>query len=247
MLGILLKWPLGRWTSAILCVPIVSLCLLQPAAGQRATPLIVDLDSSGAGASGTVRVDNTTASAITVEAAMRTFTGSANGGAPADDAFVIFPPTALVQSGQSQTFRLQYVGDPAIPQSELYFLSLEQLAVDLGGQDTTAVGFVVNFDVFVSVNPPGSVAQLEARSVAPDPQTGNWLVNVENVGARYTFSSSGRWTVNGPAGQAVALSGPALSQHLPEGRQVIGPRTSTTLQMVPVAGMTPSQVSIQIE
>ena len=247
MLGILLRWPIARWTSAFLCVPIVSLCLLQPAAGQRATPLILDLDSAGAAASGTVRFDNTTRSAITVEATMRTFAGSANAGAAVNDDFVIFPPTALVQSGQSQTFRLQYVGDPAIAQSELYYLSLEQLPVDLGGQDTTAVGFVVNFDVFVSVNPPGSVAQLEARSVAPDPQTGNWLVTVENVGARYAFSSSGRWTVNGPGGQAVALSGQVLSQHLPEGRQVIGPQASATLQMVPVGGMAPNQVSIQIE
>ena len=67
----------------------------------------------------------------------------------------MFPPQAVVPAGGTQTFRIQWVGEPNIQKSQSYMFSVNQLPVKRKSQDS-GVQVVFNFGVIVSVAPPGA-------------------------------------------------------------------------------------------
>ncbi len=120
-------------------------------------PIILDLLSAGRRTSAVITVENTFATPLTVEALMNEAVVDVNGlratEAETDD-LLVFPPQALIPPGQTQTFRVQYLGDPAITASKHYTVTMSQLPVELPDTES-AIQILYNFQVAVSVGIPG--------------------------------------------------------------------------------------------
>jgi P pilus assembly chaperone PapD len=67
---------------------------------------------------------------------------------------MVFPPQALIEPGQTQTFRIQYIGDPALAKSKHYYITVAQLPVKLP-EGQSAIQILYNFQVLVSIAPSG--------------------------------------------------------------------------------------------
>lgn len=148
-----------------------ALAMAVAAGGTAATamtvqPVVIDLKTSGREMSQVVTVENTFANPLPVELTVQelrlTDDGvAATGKDPGD--LLVFPPQALIQPGQTQTFRVQYVGDPALAASRHYYITVAQLPVKLP-EGQSAIQILYNFQVLASVSPSGAKPQLEVKS-----------------------------------------------------------------------------------
>lgn len=148
-----------------------ALAMAMAAGGTGATamtvqPVVIDLKTSGREMSQVVTVENTFANPLPVELTVQelrlTDDGvAATGKDPGD--LLVFPPQALIQPGQTQTFRVQYVGDPALAASRHYYITVAQLPVKLP-EGQSAIQILYNFQVLASVSPSGAKPQLEVKS-----------------------------------------------------------------------------------
>ncbi len=119
------------------------------------TPIQIEMATVG-GARPQFTVTNDAKEPLPVEIAIQSLTLGEDGSrklAKAKDNFLVFPPQALIPPGASQVFRLQWVGDPSIPRSESYMLSVNQIPVKLPA-GKSAVQIVMSFGVVVNVAPP---------------------------------------------------------------------------------------------
>ena len=98
-----------------------SLALLTaPVAAQATTvsPVMIDLQSSGRGVVSNVSVTNTGAASLPIEITETALDAGPSGLKPAKDSssvgddLLVTPPSALIPPGQTQTFRVQWIGDP---------------------------------------------------------------------------------------------------------------------------------------
>ena len=120
-------------------------------------PVILDLSATGRGMSQVITVENTFTNPLPVEMRIEGLTfdekgAHGDGKDPGD--LLVFPPSALIQPGQTQTFRVQYVGDPDLKQSKHYYVTVAQLPVKLA-EGQSAIQILYNFQVLVSVAPAG--------------------------------------------------------------------------------------------
>jgi len=118
-------------------------------------PVVLDLATAGHGMSQVITVENTFTNPLPVEMRIEGVTFDekgphGDGKDPGD--LLVFPPTALIQPGQTQTFRVQYVGDPGLAKSKHYYVTVAQLPVKLP-QGQSAIQILYNFRVLVSVAP----------------------------------------------------------------------------------------------
>lgn len=129
-------------------------------------PVVIDLKTSGRDMSQVVTVENTFANPLPVELTVQelrlTEDGVAATGTDPGD-LLVFPPQALIQPGQTQTFRVQYVGDPALAASKHYYITVAQLPVKLP-EGQSAIQILYNFQVLASISPAGLKPQLEVKS-----------------------------------------------------------------------------------
>ena len=186
---------------SVLKLGLVAAAVLQPMALPSAdattvSPVMVDLQTAGRAVVQNVSVTNTGAGPMPVEIATSaldpTPTGFATGKTSADDLLVV-PPSALIPAGQTQTFRVQWIGDPDISSSKHYYVSVNQLPVKLP-EGQSAVQIVYNFQVLVSVSSPGRKPALSIRSVVPTTAEGKpaVAVTVENSGQAHGYISQHR-------------------------------------------------------
>jgi fimbrial chaperone protein len=196
-----------------------------PATGVNATtvrPLVIDLVTTGRGMNQIISVENTSATALPVELTVRELSIHAGetriGGEDPGD-IVVFPPQAGIQPGQTQTFRIQYVGDPALARSKHYYVTVAQVPVR-GREGESGVQVVFNFQVLVNVGPQGMRPALRVQSAeigrneAGQPVP---VVTLANDSATYGFLSRGslRLIERDRAGREVfrrTLSGPEIGQ-----------------------------------
>lgn len=160
------------------------------------TPIVIDLLAGGSRMSSVVTVTNTFQTPLPVEMTVSRAdfvpTGLTDSTEASED-LLVFPPTALVQPGESQAFRIQYVGDP-LERSRHYYVTVNQLPVQLP-QGQSAVQILYNFQIAVSVGVPGQNADLQLRGteieVGADGVPRAVLI-VENAGPTYGYISGGR-------------------------------------------------------
>src|SRR3546814_18237806 len=69
---------------------------------------------------------------------------------PADEQFLVFPPQRIVPPQSQQVFRVQYIGEPELATSEIYYMQIRQIPVDIAAGQSQ-VQIVVNFNVLVNV------------------------------------------------------------------------------------------------
>jgi fimbrial chaperone protein len=185
-------------------------------------PVVINLTSAGAGMSRVVTVENTFATPLPVEMRIQelalTDDGVAGTGKDTGD-LLVFPQQAMIQPGQTQTFRVQFVGDPALARSKHYYVTVAQLPVQLP-QGQSAIQILYNFQVLVSVSPQGAKPALavqrgEVASNAegkPVP-----VIMVTNNSPAHGFLSNGRLRIvqKDSAGREIfrkTLSGPEIQQ-----------------------------------
>lgn len=199
-----------------LCVPVIGL------KAQTVKPLVVDLATTGRGMSQIISVENTSAAPLPVELTVQELIIESNetiltGTDPGE--VIVFPPQATIQPGQTQSFRLQYVGDPALARSKHYYVTVAQVPV-AGRAGVSGVQVVFNFQVLASVGPRGARPALRVQSAEiGEDESGNpaSIVTMSNESTTYGYLSRGRLRVIGrdAAGREVfrkTYSGPELGQ-----------------------------------
>jgi fimbrial chaperone protein len=128
-------------------------------------PVVLNLSTAGRSMTEVVTVTNSFSYPIAVE--MRIEELSVDGAGvhptgkdPGD--LLVFPPQALIQPGQTQSFRVQYVGEPTLARSKHYYVTVAQLPVQVQ-QAQTAVQVLYNFQVLVSVAPGGAEPAIKVQ------------------------------------------------------------------------------------
>lgn len=180
----------------------IALTLLATAGHAHATtvsPMALDLQSSGRGVTASISVSNTSDKPLTMEVAVQALDATATGLVPGKgsvDDLLVMPPTALIPAGQTQTFRVQWIGDPAPAASHHYYVGINQLPVKLP-EGQSAVQIVYNFNVLVSVGKTGGKPALAIRSVQVADNKGKPApaITVTNSGDTYGYVSQGRLRV----------------------------------------------------
>ncbi|MCC2980031.1 MULTISPECIES: molecular chaperone [unclassified Sphingomonas] len=160
-------------------------------------PVVLDLTTSGRGMSQVITVENTFDRPLPVELRMEGLELTPDGvrGTGRDSGeLAIFPPQAVIQPGQRQNFRVQYVGDPAVTNSRHSFVTVAQLPVQLP-ESSSNIQLLYNFQVLVSVSPQNVRPQLSVtatevgrdESGAPVP-----VITVTNATGAHGYLSRGR-------------------------------------------------------
>jgi fimbrial chaperone protein len=130
---------------------------MRSASAMTVQPVVVDLQTSGRDMSQVVTVQNTSPTALPVELRVDELSVDNNGvhstGHDSGD-LLVFPPQAIIQPGQAQAFRIQWVGDPALAKSRHFYVTVAQLPIQLP-QGQSSIQILYNFQVLVSVAPPG--------------------------------------------------------------------------------------------
>lgn len=174
---------------------LAALAVSTPGVVQATTvsPMVIDLQSTGRGVVANISVNNTSDKPVPIEVALQaldpTATGLVAGTASTDD-LLVNPPTALIPPGQTQSFRVQWVGDPEPAASKHYFVSINQLPVKLA-EGQSAVQIVYNIQVLVSVGATKGKPALtiQSASVADKDGKPSPSVTVSNSGSTYGYLS----------------------------------------------------------
>ncbi len=167
------------------------------AAAMTVQPVVVDLTTAGRAMSQVITVENTFDRPLPVELRIEGLELTPEGvrGSGRDPGeLAIFPPQAVIQPGQRQNFRVQYVGDPAVQTSRHAFVTVAQLPVQLP-ESNSNIQLLYNFQVLVSVSPQDVRPQLSVtaaeigrnESGAPVP-----VITVTNATGAHGYLSRGR-------------------------------------------------------
>lgn len=187
---------------ALSAVPVV-------AEAARVSPMIVEVEPLGRGSTARIELSNPSQVEFPVEIQMFRGVISETGELeliPADDQFLLFPTQVVVPKQAQQVFRVQYIGEPELAASEIYYMQIRQIPVSVT-PDESQVQVVVNFNVLVNVIPPGARPDPQVESVTPtirDEATGI-EVRMANNGTRYFTAASAPWRITGTAEDGTAF------------------------------------------
>ena len=185
-------------------------------------PVVINLTTSGRGMAQTLTVENTFANPLPVEIRIQELNLTADGvqgtgNDPGD--LMVFPAQAMIQPGQTQTFRVQYVGDPGLARSKHYYVTVAQLPVQMP-QGESAIQILYNFQVLVSVSPTGVQPAITVDGAAIERNANGRpvpAITVTNSSAAHGYLSNGRIRIvqRDTSGREVfrqTLPGPELQQ-----------------------------------
>lgn len=160
-------------------------------------PVVVDLTASGRGSSSAITVENTFANPLPVEMRIEDVvideSGARGNGEDKGD-LIVFPPQTVIQPGQTQSFRVQYVGEANLERSKHYYVTVAQLPVALP-EGQSAIQILYNFQVLVSVAPVGKTPDISAQSaeIVRDEQGKTAAaVSFSNASVAHGYVSRGR-------------------------------------------------------
>lgn len=203
---------------------IMALVPLSIADAMTVQPIVIDLETMGRGMSQVITVENTFDTPLPVELTVQRLELTSDGvklTGQDDGDLLIFPPQAIIAPGQTQAFRVQYVGDPALAESHHYYVTVAQLPVKLP-EGQSAIQILYNFQVLISVGPNGMKPSIDVVSSSVVADADGKLqpqIDVRNTSAKYGYLSQGRLRVvakdNG--GQEVyreTLTGPEIQQRM---------------------------------
>ena len=180
---------------------LAAFLLATPAQASRVSPMSVDLAPYGRESVARIQFTNTSSREFPIEA--RAYKGviSEYGELeliPADDDFIIFPPQLTVAPRGEQVFRIQYIGEPELERAEVYYLSISQLPIQME-PGAPKVQVLINFNVFVNVEPEGLEATPRVDTVTPltQEEIDGIEVRVVNDGAGMLMAGKREWRLQG--------------------------------------------------
>jgi fimbrial chaperone protein len=171
------------------------------AAAMTVQPVVVDMRMSGRQMSAPVRVENNGPNPLPVEVRIVETEFAPDSVSASDrtsEDVIAFPPQAIIAPGQTQVFRLQYVGDPGSDRSKHYYAEVAQLPVELP-EGQSAIQILYNFQVMVnvaSVIAGDPVLTIESAEIVQNAEGKNMAAfTVRNSGRNYGYLSSGSLTI----------------------------------------------------
>jgi fimbrial chaperone protein len=206
---------------AIRAAAVAAIAMAAPALATTVSPVVVDMQSTGRGVVANISVENTAANPLPVEIKVETLTAGPSGlagtGQDSGDLLVV-PPMAIIPAGQTQTFRVQWVGDPELVQSKHFYVTVAQLPVEMPAGES-AVQVLYNFQVLVNVSAPGKKPELAIQSASIGTHDGKPapIISVANRGAAHGYVSKYRLKIvqNDASGREIfskVMSGPEFQQ-----------------------------------
>ena len=150
-----------RFRTAI-AVFLAGLILAIPAKAMTVQPIVLDLSTSGGKASSHISVVNDGIKPLPVEIVVLRAELDERGEMttkPASEDFLVVPQQVLIPPGATQSFRIQWVGDPQINTSQSYVLSVNQVPVKMPA-GKTGVQVVFNFATIVNIAPSAGKSEI---------------------------------------------------------------------------------------
>lgn len=147
---------------AAIAVLLMALLSPVPANAMSVSPLVLDLTTSGGKNAGQISVINDAAKPLPVEIVVLRLEMDEKGEMttkPAGDDFLVIPQQTLIAPGATQSFRLQFVGDPQIKTSQSYVFSVNQVPVKMPA-GKNGVQVVFNFATIVNIAPSAGKSEI---------------------------------------------------------------------------------------
>lgn len=210
---------------------VVSACavgavaLLLPGARARAqsyeiSPLLAELQPTGARSEQTFRVLNKSDTPIAVEAVIRDREMSDAGqnldGEISED-FILVPPQMVVPAQGSQTLRLRWIGEPQLQRERPFRMRVRQIPVTFeapadGGRVTVAFSYVAN----VYVAPPNAASDLVLTKAEPREIDGErrLAVTLENRGVKRAVIDKAELQLTGRSTSVTLAAGTEATEAL---------------------------------
>jgi fimbrial chaperone protein len=177
------------------------------------TPIESELSPSGRGASQIIRLQNPLTEPMAVEIDVKGRAMGLQGEdilSDATDDFTVFPTQVVLQPGQSQSVRVQYIGPP-VTQERAFRLIAEQLPVDVGQppQNGGRMRVLVKYVASMYVKPAASTPQVRVKESKIVAEAGKrWLeMLLVNEGNAHKIMRSVGVTAAGEPLAAEALKG----------------------------------------
>lgn len=156
---------MSRWIRAgVLGGLVTAVVAVAAAMAMAVSPITLDLESVGSRASGQISVTNPSGAPLPVEVLYNHAVYNEDGTyelVPNEDDFLVLPTQTVIPPGETQVFRIQYLGDPAIEQSRIYEFNFDQVPV-APEEGTTAVQIVYSIAAVVAVAPSTAKTQFRA-------------------------------------------------------------------------------------
>ena len=119
-----------KWRCIRLVIGVMVLIRIHVAGAMILNPTVQAVDTSHAGMA-QITLTNTSTETMPIEVTLRRILFQESGEFTAvddsDPPFLVFPPAVVLKPGQSQVFRLQWLGQKALLRSESYFVRFTQL------------------------------------------------------------------------------------------------------------------------
>lgn len=171
--------------------------LAQPAEAMSVTPVHVEMGSAGSTARTQITVTNSSDQPMPVETALERLSIDESGGrktAKAGEEFLVFPPQAIIPPGGTQVFRVQWVGEPMLDQSQSYLLSVSQVPVKLP-KGPGKLQVVMSFGVVINVAAAQGIPSLKvigSGTTTDAKGKRRATITVENPGKMHALLPDGR-------------------------------------------------------
>lgn len=209
----------AAWPGVLALSLVAVICLgAPPALAFKLSPFVQNFDPAGSGANRTFRVQNDFSTPIAVEITMVRREMAADGSdvlSDAEDEFIVFPPQMVVPPGQTQTVRVQWIGDPNPAQEIAYRIIAEQLPVRLEREQEPGIfiKLLVRYVGSVYIVPKGVTSDVGVESTKPVTGEGGARLlelTVRNRGTAHAILRELSITVTGTDSGASTTIGPAL-------------------------------------
>lgn len=219
----------------------------------RVSPMIVELEPTGRASVARVELTNDSERNIPFEVRMMLGEISEEGEltlSPAEENFLVFPAQAIVESKSQQVFRIQYVGEPELAKSEIYYMSIQQIPVEIEAE-ASQVQVVINYNVLVNVVPDGvsPVATIRSIEARVEEEKSGIQVRLANDGTGYFMAGLSDWSITGTTQNGETYSenykGDEMTRKIGVG--VIGPGRVRSFFIPLDEELAPDSIKIKVE
>ena len=211
----------------------------------QVSPLVIDMNTVGPDSRKVITVVNSSDNDAPMELKVNRLNLGLNGEMirtkGGEDDFLIFPPQTVIPGGATQTFRIQWIGEPDIPKSRSYNISVSQIpvAVDKAPEGKTSIQLqiVYSFLSMVTVRPPEGMSSFQIRGVerVQTAQGRSALaLTIENTGNLHNYLANARLTLTGDNGWEKEMSRAEMANAVGSGLVLPG---NTRRFVVPMADL----------
>ena len=165
-----------------------------PSSAYEVNPMVIELRPTGQGSSASGVITNSHDVPIAIEIQVFARTQKPDGSddlVPENDDIIVTPPQVVIQPGESQTFRVSWVGEQAPDRDRAFRLVTNQLPIRFRQEKrenyVAEVTMRYRYEVALYVQPPGTTprAQLRSARVFDDAEHGRILeVTITSDGTR---------------------------------------------------------------